>query len=32
MHRVPAEVAEEVTVLLQNDNPDSGAGKQQSVN
>ena len=32
MHGVAAEVTEEVIVLLQHDNPDPGAGKQQSVN
>src|SRR5271163_837124 len=32
MHSVAAEVAQEVIVLLQDNNPDPGAGKQQGVN
>lgn len=32
MHGVTAKVTQEVIVLLQDDNPDSGAGEQERVN
>jgi len=31
MHGVVAEIAQEVIVLLQDDNPDPGAGKQEAM-
>src|SRR6476620_11089411 len=32
MHGVAAEIAQKITVLFQDNNPDPGAGKQKSVN